>query len=213
MKRTWLLVAALTATHAGAAYKCVDERGLTHVGDTPPAGCAKVLMYEINRSGQVIREIPPTLTPEQARHKQAEDAKRREGEKLAAEQKRKDSALLQTFSSEQEFDVVRDRNIDPLRNRIRNAQERIKAVDKRVKEIDDEAEFYKAGRKAAAKVREGGVPKALLDEQARLKAEKAMLQQNIAATEKEIAELREKFDTDKRRWVALKSGERGSGAK
>lgn len=207
MKRTWLLVAALTATPAGAAFKCVDERGLTHVGDTPPPGCAKVLMYEINRAGQVLREIPPTLTPEQVKQKQIEDAKRREAEKIAAEQKRKDTALLQTFSSEKEFDVVRDRNIEPLKSRIRNTQERIKAVDKRAKEVEDESEFYKAGKKSKSKDKGGEVPKSMLEEQERLRAEKATLTKSIAATEKEIEALREKFDVDKRRWVRLKEGD------
>lgn len=207
MKRTWVLTALLAATHAGAAFKCVDERGITHVGDTPPPGCAKVLMYEINRAGHVLREIPPTLTPEQAKQKQAEDAKRRAAEKIAAEQKRKDTALLQTFSSEKEFDVVRDRNIEPLKSRIRNAQERIKAVDKRAKELDDEAEFYKAGKKGKSKGKAVEVPKSMLEEQERLKAEKATLGKSIAATEKEIDDLREKFEADKRRWMRLKEGD------
>lgn len=212
MKRSCLLIAVLAATHAGAAFKCVDERGITHVGDTPPPGCAKVVMYEISRSGQVIREFQPTLTPEQVKQKQIEEAKRREAEKIAAEQKRRDTALLQTFSSEKEFDVVRDRNIEPLRSRIRNAQDRIKAVDKRAKELADEAEFYKAGKKSKSKGKDGDVPKSLLDEQERIKGEKAMLTKGIADTEKEIEAIRSKFDVDKRRWVLLKEGEGKAGA-
>jgi hypothetical protein len=210
MKRTCLLIALLAATHAAAAYKCVDEKGKTHVGDTPPAGCANVVMYEFNRAGQILRQIDPTLTPEQAKQKQIEDAKRREAEKAAAEQKRKDTALLQSFSSEKEFDVVRDRNIEPLKSRIRNARERIKAVDKRTKEVEDESEFYKAGKKAKSKG--GGVPKSFLDELERLKAEKGTLTKSIADTEKEIEGIRAKFDVDTRRWVALREGEGGAKA-
>lgn len=203
MKRTCLLIAVLAATQAGAAFKCVDERGITHVGDTPPAGCAKVVMYEINSAGHVLRQIDPTLTPEQVKQKQIEDAKRREAEKIAAEQKRKDTTLLQTFSSEKEFDIVRDRNIEPLRARIRSAQDRIKAVDKRLSEIGEEEEFYKAGKK---KGRKDETPKSLTDERERLKTEKATLNKGIADAEKEVEQIREKFAVDKRRWVALKSG-------
>jgi hypothetical protein len=203
MKRTCLLIALLAATHAGAAYKCKDEKGKTHIGDTPPAGCANVVMYEINRAGHVLRQIEPTLTPEQVKQKEIEEAKRREAEKAAVEQKRKDTALLQSFSSEKEFDIVRDRNIEPLRARIRIAQDRIKDVDKRLKEVDEETEFYKAGKKKGTK---GEMPKALGYEQERLRAEKATLDKSIAETEKEIEQTREKFDVDKRRWVTLKSG-------
>jgi hypothetical protein len=36
MKRTIILAAALQASIAGAAYKCVDEKGITHFGTRPP---------------------------------------------------------------------------------------------------------------------------------------------------------------------------------
>ncbi len=48
-----LILAMLAAPAAHAAYKCKDERGITHIGDTPPAACANVVMYEITRSGTV----------------------------------------------------------------------------------------------------------------------------------------------------------------
>lgn len=206
MKKSRLLLAALAvATHAGAAYKCVDEKGLTHVGDTPPAGCANVLMYEVSRGGQILRSIEPTMTPEQLRVKEEAAARKLEADKIAAEQKRKDTALLQTYSSEKEFDVVRDRNIEPLKSRIKTGEDRLKAADKRIAELDEEMEFYKAGKSGKGK-KEKEPPKALLEEQERLKAEKVSIAKSITASEKEIEDTRAKFDVDKKRWVALKSG-------
>ena len=206
MKKSRLLFAALAvATHAGAAYKCVDEKGLTHIGDTPPAGCANVLMHEVSRSGQILRSIEPTMTPEQLKAKEEAAAKKLEADRAAAEQKRKDTALLSTFATEKEFDVARDRNIEPLKGRIKTGQDRLKAADKRIAELDEEMEFYKAGKSGKGK-KEKEPPRALLEEQDRLKAEKVSIGKTIAASEKEIEETRVKFDTDKRRWVALKSG-------
>lgn len=205
MKKSLILVAALFATHAGAAYKCVDEKGKTHVGDTPPAGCANVLMHEVSRSGQILRSIEPTMTPEQLKVKEEAAARKLEADKAAAEQKRKDTALLQTFSSEKEFDMVRDRNIEPLKGRIKTGNDRLKAADKRLAELEEEMEFYKAGKSGKGK-KEKETPKQLTEELERLKAEKISIAKSIAASEKEIEETRNKFDTDKRRWVALKSG-------
>jgi hypothetical protein len=205
MKKTCLIIAVLAATHAGAAYKCVDEKGKTHVGDTPPAGCANVVMYEVSRGGQILRSIEPSMTPEQMKAKEEAAARKLEADRAAAEQKRKDTALLQTFSSEKEFDVVRDRNIEPLKGRIKNSQDRSMAADKRLAELDDEMEFYKAGKAGKGK-KEKETPKMLLEEQERLKAEKVSLAKTIAASEKEVEETRAKFDTDKKRWVALKAG-------
>jgi len=203
VKKFLLLVAALYVPAAGAAYKCVDEKGVTHIGDTPPAACANVMLYEVSRSGAVVNKIEPTPTPEQLKAKLEEEARRKEAEKAFAEQKRKDLALLSSYSNEKEFDVARDRNIEPLNGRIYNSRDRLKVLDKRMKEIDDEMEFYKAGKSKAAKAREAPVP--LVHEQQRVKTEKEALEKSIVANEKEIESLKVKFDTDKKRWMDLKA--------
>jgi hypothetical protein len=202
MKRIWIAIAALAASSAGAAYKCVDAKGITHIGDTPPPGCASVMMYEVTATGKVVRAIEPTLTPDQVKVRQAELERKKEADKIAAEQKRKDMALLSTFSSEKEFDAARDRNIEPIKVRISSVQDRIKAVEKRQKEIEDEMEFYKAGKKSG-KARE--VPANLTSDLQRSQAEKSALVSTILGYEKEIEQIRVKFDGDKKRWLDLKA--------
>jgi hypothetical protein len=59
MKNFCLVLAMLYAGAAGAAYKCVDENGTTHIGDTPPPGCATVKMYETKPGGAIVRTIDP----------------------------------------------------------------------------------------------------------------------------------------------------------
>lgn len=205
MKRVWFLAAVLFAPFANAAYKCVDERGTTHIGDTPPPGCTNVVMYEISTSGHVLRKMDPTPTPEQLRAKQEEYERNRGAIRQQADQKRRDVALLNSFSSEREFDVVRDRNIEPLKNRISLAQERMKVIDKRQQEVEDEMEFYKAG-KSKGKAKE--IPPQLVADMQRLRNERTSLEKSVASSEKEIEEFRAKFDADKKRWLALKAGTR-----
>lgn len=205
MKRIGLLVATtVLATSASAAFRCVDEKGRTHIGDTPPAGCANVVMQEITRGGTVIRTIQPTMTEEQVKARQESEEKARAAEKVAAEQKRKDMALLSTYGSEKEFDVARDRNIEPIQSRIKQAQERDKDIDKRIKVIKEEMEFYTAGKKKGAKKED--MPSGLAFEMKRLDEEKQSIARNLAGYEREIAELKAKFEVDKKRWVALKQG-------
>jgi hypothetical protein len=204
--RKLCLLAALTlaATSAGAAFRCVDEKGRTHIGDTPPPGCANVVMYEVTRGGTVIRTIQPTMTEEQWKAKQDAEEKARIAEKIAAEQKRKDMALLSTYANEMEFDTARDRNIEPLKARITQSHERIKDIDKRVKVVKEEMEFYTAGKKKGGK--KDDTSAIMAAELERLEDEKKGIQKNITGYEKEISELRVKFDVDKRRWVTLKQG-------
>ena len=203
MKKTLVLLAALAAPWANAAYKCVDERGVTHIGDVPPPGCANVVMYEILPSGKVLRTIDPTPTEEQLRKRREDFDRAKAAIRDEADQKRKDMALINTFSTEKEFDVVRDRNIEPLKSRIAMAQDRIKAIDKRSKELEEELEFYKAG-KSKTKAKEA--PPQLTGDLIRLKTERTSLEGSITKSENEIEALKVKFDTDRRRWVALKSG-------
>ena len=204
MKKLCLLLAALFAPAAGAAYKCVDEKGVTHIGDTPPTGCATVVMYEVTPTGTVLRKIDPTPTPEQLKVRMEEQERKKEADRIAGEQKRKDMALLSSFSAEREFDVARDRNIEPLQGRIRSAQDRIVAVDKRAQEVEEEMEFYKAGKSKAGQGRQP--PAGMTQELARVRSEKVALEKSIIAHTKEIEEVKAKFESDKQRWLALKSG-------
>lgn len=206
MKRLAAVVlAAAFAPAAGAAYKCVDAKGLTHIGDTPPDACATVVMYEVRPNGTVIRKIDPTPTPEQAKAMREEEERKKEEQRAAAEQKRKDTALLSSFGSEKEFDVVRDRNIEPLAGRIRNNQDRIKAIEKRMKEIEDEMEFYKAGKSKAAAGKGREMPHDLVESLNGGRNEKATLEKANVQIAKEIEDLKAKSDADKKRWIALKN--------
>jgi hypothetical protein len=207
MKKLIFLLVVLGALPVEAAFRCVDEKGVTHIGDTPPAGCANVPMFEISPSGTVMRKIDPTPSAEQVKVRDADAARRKEEAKVAAEQKRKDMALLNTYASEKEFDMTRDRNIEPVEGRIKSAQDRMGAVDKRAQELADEMEFYKAGKsktgKKDAAVRE--VPIQLTTDYERVQAEKTTLAKGIADSEKELVEIRARFETDKKRWVELKA--------
>ena len=205
MKKLAILLAALAAIPAAeAAYKCTDEKGRTHIGDTPPPQCERVIMYEVTKTGTVIRKIDPTPTPEQMAARAEEEAKRKEAARLADEQRRKDLALLATYSTERDFDISRDRNIDPVNLRIKSAKERDAALDKRIKELEAEMEFYKAGKSKGATGKAKEPPAQLTSDLERSRKEKAQLATNLAAYDKEIEQIRARYDEDKKRWLDLK---------
>lgn len=204
MKRTLaLLFIALHAPLASAVYKCVDEKGHVLFGDTPPYACANVPIYELSPSGLVLRRIDPTPTPQQVELMREERARKLKEDHLAAEQKRKDLALLNTYSSAKEFDVARDRNVEPVAGRITAAQERIKELDQREAQIAAQVKGYedkpgKGGKSAQP-------PAWLTEDLARVRDERATLNGAIVRYHKEIEDLRKRYDTDKQRWLALKA--------
>ena len=209
MKKTKILclMAALAfAPSAFAVFKCVDEKGVTRIGETPPDECANVPMQEVSRSGAVLRTIAPSLTPAQVEAARAAEEKKKSENKALAEQARKDEALLYTYASEREIDMTRDRNIEPIKNRIKVSNERIAAVDKRIKQIEEEMEFYKAGKSKSGKTRE--TPESLTHDLDRARKEKATIEKSLTDYDKEIAALKTKYDTDKQRWMALKQAKK-----
>ena len=201
--RKLLLIALLAAPGVEAAYKCTDKSGRTHIGDTPPAQCADVVMYETSASGMVLRKIDPTPTADEVKAKVAAEEKKKADDIAAGEQRRKDLALLATYTSEKDFDLAADRNLDPIHMRIKSAKERLAAVEKRQLAIEEEMEFYKAGKSKAGKSK--GAPQQLLSDLDRVKTEHGTLLVNLKAYDKEVAETRSKYDTDKQRWRDLKS--------
>ncbi len=207
MKKAIWLLAALAAPGAMAAYKCVDERGITLIGDIPPAGCAKVVMYEVSRSGMVLRSIPPSLTPEQAKAKREEEARRKEAERAAARQKRKDLALLNTYATQNEIDVARDRNIEPVQVRIAGARERLQELEAQERKALERMSPAADGRSRGARQAAPAPSPALAADLARVRSEKASMQKALAGYAREVDEIRARYDADKRRWMALKSGE------
>jgi hypothetical protein len=201
-----LLALVLAAPAAQAAFRCTDEKGRTHVGDTPPPGCANVVMYEVTRGGTVLRKIDPTLSEEQVKARAEAEEKARIEEKAAAEQKRKDTALLSTYANEKEFDVARDRNIEPLKARITQGEQRAKEIDKRIKVVKEEMEFYTAGKKKGTDKGKHDPSAGMAAELERLNDEKAQIDKANAGYKKEIVDIGNKFEVDKQRWVALKKG-------
>jgi len=204
MNKACILIVLLYAPLAAADYKCVDANGKTHFGDTVPEGCDNVPVYEI-RGGIVVKKIDPSLTPEQVKAKKDEAEKKKAADLAADEQRRKDLALLNSYTTEKDFDVARERNVEPIKGRINSAKERIAEIDKALKKDDDEMEFYKAGKKAGKGA--DAPPPALVASIDRARKEKAALEASIARSEKEIVELQTKYATDKKRWMGLKSGE------
>jgi hypothetical protein len=198
-----LLLALLHAPLASAVYKCVDENGRTLFGDVPPAACAKVPIYQVSPSGLVLKRIDPTPTAQQVELQREERERREKEARAAAEQRRKDVALLNSFGSAKEFDVARDRNIEPILGRIAAAEERIKELDQREAQLSTQAQAF------TERVGKDGqpleTPAWMLEDLQRVRDERGNLRAAIGRYRKEIEELRVRFDTDKKRWIALKA--------
>jgi uncharacterized protein (DUF342 family) len=202
-------VAAFCIATAAAAlsqtFKCVDDKGVTLYGDTMPPQCATKPITEMSEQGNVKKKYEGALTPEQIRAREKEIARKIEEDKLAAEQKRKDSALLATYGSEREIDITRERSLGQIDASVSSANQRIKEIDKQVEKLQNEMEFYKAGKSKKGPAKEP--PIGLVNDLERTNNERTALEASIKKVEEEKAKMREKFEKDKVRWNELKAAQ------
>ncbi len=211
-----LFSAAGAASAQSTLFRCVDEKGVTHYGETMPAACAKKDVTEMSKQGRTLRKLDAPLTPEQQKAKAEADAKQRENDKKVFEQRQKDMALLGTYGAEREIDVIRDKDVAQFDQRKRFLEARIADVDARLEKVNNQMEFYVAGRSKTAKAKEAKegkstereVPPQIQADFDRATSDRANLQQEITRLEADRKVVVARYETEKDRFRRLKGGMR-----
>ncbi len=194
-----LLCSTLLAVAPAAAqqrmYKCVDARGKVYYTQVPPPECLGRDTQELDKSGTPMRksQTPAALTPEQQRAREAELKKKIEAEERAKEERRKNTALLNTYSSEKDIDDARGRALKEAQAAIADTEKRIAEAQKRKKELESEKEFYV----------KKPMPLRLKQDIANNEIDIKNQTELLDAKKKEISVINAKYDSDKRRYVEL----------
>jgi Domain of unknown function (DUF4124) len=182
------LFAALSAAADAKLYKWVDDQGETHYGEVVPPEYASKPTVEIDKGRQVNKasdssdSAPPNTAEQQS----------------AIDQHRHDKALLNTYSSEQEIDLARDRNlrqVDALINSIRVMQ---KAAQENLDSYNQEA--------ARAKQAGKPVPASLSADIANAQRKIESLKHDLEAAQNKGASVKASFEADKVRYRQITSG-------
>jgi Domain of unknown function (DUF4124) len=196
-----LMVAAIfcgVSLHGVArTYKWVDDKGITHYGDTIPPEFKDKANAELSRRGITIKKTDQALTPEEIRARQEEEALAEQEELRAKEQKRLDQALLQTFTTEKDIELKRDRDLQQIELGIANNQSVLKSAEKRLAENRTRAEQL---TKAEKPIPDGLKQDIESDERAKLRLERL-----IGKKREELGVVRAKYDDYKQRFAELQS--------
>lgn len=162
--------------------KWVDERGVTHYGDTvPPQYAGK--QSSLNPHGQ--QQVEPTQSATAEAHSKE------------SEQSRRDRTLQAVYNSEQEIDLARERNmqmdqvmLESLEQHKINATSRLQALGQA------QSGYTKRGKPVPAEIKADHKTATLhLD---RINEQIAERKQHMDAT-------RQRFDNDKKRFIELKA--------
>lgn len=180
------LCAAFSLNAEAKLYKWVDNNGTTHYGETIPPEYA---------DKEAVRL-------EKGRIKQREDENgKKDGKKLVQsremiEAERHDNALINTYSSENEIDLARDRNLQQVEARTGSYSTLLKSAQENQVQLQLEQEsLVKQGRK---------IPKSLEEDLEEAKVRIAKLQSDFDNSLKEKEAVKARYEADKVRYRELK---------
>lgn len=180
---------------AGTIKKWVDEQGVTHYGDTIPPEYVKQGSTEFSSKGTVVKKTERATTDEE-RKKLDDERVNQEAAKLKdMEQQRRDKALLNTYTSAEEIDLARNRNLQQAEVQSKSAELRIKQVEERLAKYRTQAATAtKAGKPIPADLKQD-----IANAENEIRHQKETIQQK----KKDVETVRAKFEADKQRYREL----------
>jgi len=193
-----IMLAALPAW--GKTYKWVDEKGVTHYGDAIPAQYAGSGRSELSSRGLVIKKTAPAITPEQRKSMEEAAAQQKIEAQKKLEQSRKDKALLDTYTTEQEIDLARDRNLQQVDVAIQTLQMQIKSAQKKLDKHKLQAAAMARGKRP--------VPPDLSEDIERAEQELQGLNARVEQKQNDVSATRANYEAAKTRFHELKQAER-----
>lgn len=201
---TTFMLLALIASPAGAGTikKWVDERGVTHYGDTIPPQYVDKSSTEISAQGIVVKKHERASTAEERKALEDEKLRQQEAQQKEQEQQRRDRALLNTYTSEKEIDLARDRNLQQAEVQSKSAELRVVQVEERLAKFRRQANAVKAGGKP--------LPADLSDDIAETEREIQRLRDGIKHKKSDMEAIRARFESDKQRFRELTLKKQGS---
>lgn len=204
-----LLATGVTQAQAQGSGKIIcwkDKSGkVIGCGDKVPPEFQDSATKELSQRGVTIKQSDAPLTAEQRRAQEAAAERKQAEEQKRETQRRHDTAILDTFTTEKEIDLKRARDVQQLESTIETLQTNLKNTNDRQAQARARIEQSRKNKKP--------VPPALQEELDRSEGEKAKIENQIAQKRKEIAAVNQKYDEIKKRFAELTSGTAGSSAK
>jgi hypothetical protein len=183
------------AVGAAKIFKWVDEKGVTHYGESIPPEYKDQAATEMSKHGLTVRKLDAAATGNEARKAAEEKAiKDREEKQRAFEQRRRDMALMNTYTSAREIDEHRERTLQVPIQTLKGLEPRLKKAKDRLTSLQSQAAALTAKGKSAE-----GLDQDIADEQAEIQNIKADMDRSQA----QIDAIKLKFEADKKRFMEL----------
>lgn len=170
--------------------KWVDEKGVTHYGDQLPSQYAGHSNSEISRRGIVMKQNKPvdTNANQLSQEKQGQD--------------KKDKALLASYTTAEEIDLARDRNLQLDLATMQNLTQQRLAIENRGAVTKKTSESFIKQKKL--------LPVNLTTELTNYKTNLAKIDAQIADRKASMEQTKQHYAEEKARFLVLKSIDAGT---
>jgi len=196
-----VLAASMTGAHAqtkkpSKLYKWVDEKGVTHYGDSVPPEYAKRERAILNEQGVVIRRLEAEKTPEQ---RAADERRQRD----VQSRRQHDQFLLNTYASVGDIESVRDQRLEQIVGQTDAARQYVDSLHSRLTGLQAKAQLFKP-YSSDEKARR--MPDDLAADLVRTVSELRTQGNMLRSKEQEHADVTRQFQADIERFAELQSG-------
>jgi len=169
-------------------FKCKDAQGRVYYSDKPGPECGQGSVEQLTRQGTKV--VPRQAAVNQAGAKPA-------GEKGSsnAEQRRRDKALLATYSTEGQIEEAKQRNLALPLEAVKQAEAKQQRAQKDLGALHGQAESYASQKKQ--------IPASLIED---VRSKETQLAKLAADTERKrahAAQVEARFEADKKRFLEL----------
>jgi hypothetical protein len=182
---------AAVANNAPAAYKWVDDQGVTHYGDSIPPQYAERELHLLNKQGVEVGHSDAAKTPEEL----AAEARNHEE---SLKQQQHDSFLIATYQSVKDIEALRDVRLDQLNGQRTAAEQYVENLHSRLVALQSRAKHF---RPYSAQARR--MPDDLAEDLVHTLNEMRTQSNALTAKNEQVAAVKAQFDTDIERYREL----------
>jgi hypothetical protein len=183
---------------AAGAYKWVDEKGVTHYGDSVPPEFAKQESTILNKKGVEIGRIAAQKTPEQL-------AEEQRAQEAIIRQRQHDTFLLTTYPNVKDIESLRDERLGQISGQRRAAEAYIEGLHSRLSALQSRALGFKPYNEGKSARR---MPDDLAEDLMRALNEMRSQRMALNAKDQEETALRQQFQADIDRYKELRAASR-----
>ena len=144
LARTLVLAWGSVGLAQAAIFTCVDAQGRRITSDRPIVECLDREQHKLGNTGIVRQVVPPSYTADERAKLENKQRAENEIKARAAEEKRRERALLIRYPNQAVHDKERAEALAQIDDVIAAVNKRETALVQQRKEVDAEMEFYQS---------------------------------------------------------------------